>query len=192
VQENSERFVLPSREEKDPHETPTHDATAGLLFLILTAWIAWTGAAAPQGPAAPLLGLSVENGRLIKDGRPYRGVGGNYFDLFLRVLRHPDDSSTLEGLRRLSEGGIPFVRFCGGGYSPEEWKVYIEQKDEYFRRFDRVVDAAERAKVGLIPSLFWTLAPARMLGETRDQWGKPAQQDAGFHAAIHHRRCRPL
>jgi len=43
-------------------------------------------------------GLSVRKGQLVLAGRPYRGVGANYFDLFLRILHEPTNSTSLRGL----------------------------------------------------------------------------------------------
>ena len=100
-------------------------------------------------------GLYVKNGVVMREGKPYRGIGANYFSLLSRVLKNPDDDSSLKNLAALGNAGIPFVRFMGGDFWPIEMKLYQEDKDEYFRRFDKVVRAAEKANVGLIPSLFW-------------------------------------
>lgn len=131
--------------------------------------ICWLGFGDCSGAGA-LPGLSVKDGVYVKDGKAYRGVGCNYFDLFLRVLNNPTNTTSLQGLEKLSAAGIPFVRFAGP-FSEKEWKIYVEQKDEYFKRMDLVVHAAEKAKIGLIPSMFWTLNLPRVVGETRDQWG---------------------
>lgn len=117
-------------------------------------------------------GLAVKDGRLFRDGQPYRGIGCNYFDLFTRVLSNPTNTTSLKGLEQLSKAGIPFVRFSGP-FSPADWRLYRDNKDEYFRRFDLVVRSAEKYGIGLIPSLFWTLALCETVGETRDQWGNP-------------------
>ncbi|MEI8044680.1 MAG: cellulase family glycosylhydrolase [Verrucomicrobiota bacterium] len=137
-----------------------------LLLVLLTAG----GFAVEGGAASP--GLTVQDGRLMKDGQPFRGVGANYYDLFLRVLRDRADESTLRGLARLSRAGIPFVRFAGP-FSAREWNQFFEHQEEYFLRMDRVVRAAEKENVGLIPSMFWTLNLCETVGETRDQWGAP-------------------
>ena len=117
-------------------------------------------------------GLTVRDGRFYRNGQPYRGIGANYCDLFLRVLSNPGDTSSLVGLERLAKADIPFVRFSGP-YTASEWRLYRDNKYEYFRRFDLVVRTAEKNGIGLIPSLFWTLALCEMVGETRDQWGIP-------------------
>lgn len=116
--------------------------------------------------------MTVKEGVLVKDGQPYRGVGANYFDLFRRVMNNPTNTTSLVGLERLAKAGIPFVRFAGP-YSGNEWTLYLENKKEYFRRFDLVVHTAEKAGIGLIPSLFWTLTLCEKVDEPRDQWGNP-------------------
>jgi len=125
-----------------------------------------------QAHAAGQNGLTIKDGRFYKQGQPYRGIGANYFDLFLRVLNNPADTSSLTGLVRLAHAEIPFVRFSGP-YSASEWRIYRDNKNEYFRRFDRVVRTAEQNGIGLIPSLFWTLALCEVADEPRDQWGNP-------------------
>lgn len=123
--------------------------------------------------AGPPLGLWQTNGVLFKETQPYRGVGANYFDLLVRVLHDPTNRTSLEGLGRLGRAGIPFVRFAVA-YDNADWKIYRDQREEFFRRFDAVVQAAERAKVGLIPSFFWSFwSFPDLVGEPRDQWGNP-------------------
>lgn len=106
-------------------------------------------------------------------GKPYRGVGANYFDLFLRIRKNPDDDSSLKGLKDLSEAGIPFIRFNAAAYSAQEWTRYLEDKDAHFQQMDRVVRTAEEAGIGLIPSCFWTPYLAHAAGERKQAWGDP-------------------
>jgi len=150
-----------------------------LAAVLAAAWVC-AGCAAPSPPAGPAVvpatgpagpGLSTRDGRLYRNGRPYRGVGANYYDLFQRILRNPKDDSTLRGLEALGAAGIPFVRFNAGGFQARDWKLYLEDKAEFFRRMDLVVRTAERCNVGLIPSMFWTFVLPDLVGEHRDQWG---------------------
>ena len=76
------------------------------LALLLT-----SKAIAEDRPVEPP-GLSVREGQLVLAGRPYRGVGANYFDLFLRILHEPTNSTSLRGLEELCRAGSPFVRFA--------------------------------------------------------------------------------
>lgn len=123
---------------------------------------------------SPRHGLYVESGALMKDGKPYHGIGVNYFDLFSRTLAKPDDSSSLTNLAVLARANIPFVRFMCGGYWPSEQRAYFTNRDAWFAQLDRVVRCAETNHIGLIPSLFWFFATAPDLaGEHIDQLGNP-------------------
>lgn len=144
-------------------------------IFVLAALLGMSG----KAPAAP--GLTAHGATLLKDGRPVRAIGANYFDLFGRVLKNPEDHTSLDGLERLARAGIPFVRFRACGFWPVEWDLYLKDKPEYFARMDRVVRAAERDGIGLIPSLFWTLATVPdVVGEPLDQLGNPQSKTAAF------------
>ena len=134
-------------------------------------------ATAESGPAEPP-GLSIRNGQLVLAGHPYRGVGANYFDLFLRILHEPTNSTSLRGLEQLCESGIPFVRFATA-FNERDYKIYLKDREAYFQQLDRVVKTAELCKVGLIPSLFWKFDLPDVVGEHRDQWGNPDSKTIG-------------
>ncbi len=144
-------------------------------------WMGLTLAAAaaePNSPSqaaavGPWPGLWQSNGVVFKGSAPYRGVGANYFDVFIRVLHEPANRTSLDGLERLGRAGIPFVRFAVA-YDNADWKVFFERREEFLRRMDTVVHAAERANVGLIPSFFWSfMSFPDLANEPRDQWGNP-------------------
>lgn len=118
-------------------------------------------------------GLSQRDGVVFKDSQPYRGVGANYFDLFVRLLGSPTNTTSLAGLKQLGQEGIPFVRFAVG-YNDRDWKIFFTDREKFFRAFDQVVQTAEREHVGLIPSFFWSFMMfPDLAGEPRDQWGNP-------------------
>jgi hypothetical protein len=119
--------------------------------------------------------LTVRHGEFYREGHPYRGVGANYFDLFLRILADPTNTTSLKGVEQLSHAGIPFVRFATM-YSAGDMRFFYDQRQEYFRRLDLVVQVAERYDLGLIPSLNWTLDVSEVAKEPRDQWGNPQSQ----------------
>ena len=126
-------------------------------------------------------GLTVQDGTLVRHGRPYRGVGANCFSLFYHRLKDPSDDFWRYGLRQLSEAGIPFVRFACCGFWPLEWEMYREDRDNYFALLDEVVQAAEDYNVGLIPSLFWHVATVPdIVGEHMDQLGNPDSDSLDF------------
>lgn len=120
-------------------------------------------------------GLQARDGVLLKEGRPYRGMGVNYFSAFHRTLLDPSNKSYRAGFRTLRHDyGIPFIRFAACGYWPNEWRLYFEDRPRYFQLLDAVVEEAERNNLGLIPSLFWH-APTipDLVGEHMDSWGNP-------------------
>jgi len=135
---------------------------------------------APAGAAGP--GLSVRaDGALIRAGKPYRGIGVNYFDAFSRTLKDPNDTSYDRGFRALAKRGIPFARFMCCGFWPAENRLYLNRREAYFRRLDRVVASAEFHGIGLIPSLFWHRSTVPdLVYEPCDQWGNPKSKTHEF------------
>ncbi len=146
-------------------------------FLILLAAACLGAAADDEAPR----GLCVRDGVLLWAGRPYRGVGANYFSLFARLLRNPADTSSLTNLAALAHARIPFVRFMCGGFWPVEQQLYLTNRAAFFQRLDRVVRCAETNGVGLIPSLFWNVATVPdLVGEHLDAYGDPHSQTIAF------------
>jgi len=138
-----------------------------MKFLLLFLWTVAGVAAAP-------LGLTVQDGVLTKDGCPWRGIGVNYFDCFLRTLKDSDDTSYENGFRILAEHRIPFARFCATGFWPKDMALYQTNRTEYFRRLDGVVRSAQEHGIGLVPSLFWHFACVPdLVAEPVGQWGNP-------------------
>jgi hypothetical protein len=148
-----------------------------LALLGFHASVAWGEDGARKSPP----GLYCHDGLLMKDGKPYRGIGANDFALFSRILANPRDTAPLDNLKALKRAGVPWVRFMGCGFWPVDQKLYRADKAAYFRRFDQVVRAAEECGIGLIPSLFWNFATvADVAGEPMDQFGNPRSQTTAF------------
>lgn len=111
---------------------------------------------------------------VLKDGKPFRARGVNYFSCFLRTLSDGSNTSYDEGFRVLAENHIPFARFCATGFWPKDMELYQTDREEYFRRFDGVVQSAEKWGIGLVPSLFWHVSCVPdLVGEPLDQWANP-------------------
>jgi hypothetical protein len=128
------------------------------------------------------LGLSVDShGVLIRHGVPYRGIGVNYYDAFLRTLRNSGDHSYEAGFAALGENGIPFARIAASGYNPDDLSLYFSDKEAYLRQLDGVVQSAKQSHVGLIASLFWNIeAVSKAVGEPRSSWGDPSSATRRF------------
>ena len=135
-------------------------------------------AAAASG--APPLTLD-KDGQVLRDGKPYHGIGINYFSAFSRTLANPKDTSYREGFDELAKRGIPFVRFMACAFWPSDWKLYQKDKEAYFKQLDGVVKAAEEKGIGLIPSLFWYMACfPDLVDESGNQWGNPESKTIAF------------
>jgi hypothetical protein len=153
----------------------------GVALLVMTTYgsaaVAQTETAKPTQPSVTV----GEGGVLLKDGMPYRGIGVNYFDAFSRTLENPGDTSYRKGFEELAKRGIPFVRFMACGFWPADWKPYFSGKEDYFKRMDGVVRAAEEYGVGLIPSLCWHYPTIPdLVGESCNQWGNPDSKTIAF------------
>lgn len=148
-----------------------------MLFAVLTAGVSCCRAA-PR----PAAGLTVSvQGIVLRDGNPYRGIGVNYFDAFYRTLKNRKDTSYDAGFQTLEKAGIPFCRLIGGGYWPQDQKLYRENPHEFFRRFDAVVRSAKRHHIGLIPSLFFNEpAVPDLVGEPLSAWADPKSKTQSY------------
>lgn len=146
----------------------------GLSLLTATASVAADASGQPKG-------LYVRGGTLMREGKPYFGIGANYDTLFGRILRDKDNKSSLGNLGLLAAKGIPFVRFRACGFWPQACQLYLNDREEYFRRMDLVVRSAEQHHIGLIPSLFWRLATfAELAGDPRSRLGDPKSKVSEF------------
>jgi hypothetical protein len=85
-----------------------------------------------------------------------RAYGVNYFDAFQRYLRNVDDRSFTTGFAYLQTHKIPVARVMFAGFNPVDWSLYFTNKPEFYRRMDDFVEQAERHRVGLIFSMFWS------------------------------------
>lgn len=146
-------------------------------------WLSLLALPLIAAPGAAFDGLTAgPGGTLLRHGQPYRAFGVNYYSGLNRaLLAGPEDTSYEAGLAVLADHQIPFARCSATPYWPNEWQLYQRDPDEYFRRFDRFVAAAERHHVGLILSLFWHQATVSDLcGEPRGAWGDPASLTTAF------------
>jgi hypothetical protein len=120
------------------------------------------------------------DGVLLKDGKPYRAIGANIFDAFVRLWEHGDvtyerDFATLEA------EGIPFARISATYYEPDAMMQYIQHRDDYLAKLDGVVAAAEKHHVGLIMDLFFnSSAVPDVVHEPRSAWGDPDSKTIAF------------
>ncbi len=124
---------------------------------------------------------TIEATNFVKDCKPYRAIGVNYFDAFSRVLKNPQDKSYIQGFEKLSKAGIPFVRMMAGGFWPKDWELYLKNKKSYFLLLDQVVKTAEKYNIGIIMSLFWNVSTIPdIVGEPVSAWGNNYSKTIDF------------
>jgi hypothetical protein len=154
--------------------------TARLLLAFLLSQAIAGLPVSSQAASSP--GLSVaRDGTLLRNGVPYRGVGVNYTDAFLRPLRDPGDESYRDDFRKLAANHIPFARITACGFSANDYQLYLQDKENYFKLLDGVVHAAEESNVGLIADLFWkSYVVPDLVGEPRGRWGNAQSKTRQF------------
>jgi hypothetical protein len=132
--------------------------------------------------AAATPGLTVRDGELLRDGRPYRAMGVNYHNCFSKLLSNKENRDYEEGFRILrGDYKIPYIRFMAGPFDHRGWALYDQHPQDYFQRLDLVVREAERQGLGLIPSLFWLVtAVPDYVGEPLSALGDAQSRSRAF------------
>ena len=121
------------------------------------------------------------DGVLLKDGKPYRGIGMNIADAYHRLWMHPGDFSYDRDFATLEVEGIPFARIPATAFAPSDVRNYVINKDDYLMKLDGVVKSAEKHHVGLIMDLFWwDAAVPDIVHEPRSAWGDPKSRTIAF------------
>lgn len=125
----------------------------------------------------PHPGLTVEQGRLMRAGKPYVGMGINYFRLY-DLARDEPEGAWRANLKRLRAKGIPFLRFRVNGFWPKEWE---KDPEAVGRVLGRIAKAAEEADMGLIPCLLWNwYLPGDLNGESINRIADGQSRSAAF------------
>ncbi|MBQ3860665.1 MAG: cellulase family glycosylhydrolase [Clostridia bacterium] len=129
------------------------------------------------------IGLHVgEEGVITLAGKPFSGFGVNYFGAFAHYwYGEYDDQPFVEAFRKLKEYGVDFIRMPFGGYWTDYYEAFSRDPDGVLSYLDRVVEAAEQARIGIIASLFWhDTALPQYLGEHRSAMGDPESGTVGY------------
>ncbi len=100
--------------------------------------------------------LTVKDGKVYKDGKEYRAFGMNVSFLSDEILRlGPKATDAFAIIEHLGKKKIPFIRTWFGYMTT--WKPYFNDEEKYWQHLDLLVDACEKANVGLVVSLFWKM-----------------------------------
>ena len=148
------------------------------LFCLFFAF-SMTGLFGLQG-AVPL-GLSLKNGVIMHEGKPIYTAGVNYIDAFTRTLQSSEDRSYEGGFEDLRSNEIRLARVALIPWWPYEFKLYFEDKAEFYRRLDAFVQSAEKNKIGLIFSFYFkSSAVPDMMQEPQNAYGDPKSRTIDF------------
>jgi len=141
---------------------------------LLTAILATAAACATELTVSP-------DGVLLKEGKPYRGIGVNVADAYHRLWLHPGDYSYDRDFATLEAEGIPFARIPATAFSATDVRNYLINRADYLQKLDGVVRSAERHHIGLIMDLFWwDAAVPDIVHEPRSAWGDPNSRTIAF------------
>lgn len=158
------------------HQARRRVAHTGLSVLLIAAFVFLFSNVA----RADMLTVSTE-GVLLKDGEPYRAIGANLSDAFLRHWEHPGDLTYDRDFATLEAEGIPFARVFATYFEPDAMMEYVNHREDYLAKLDGVVASAEKHHVGLIMSLFWwDAAVPDLVHEPRSAWGDPDSKTIAF------------
>ncbi|GJI95596.1 hypothetical protein RugamoR57_23140 [Duganella caerulea] len=126
--------------------------------------------------------LSVSNGKFMKDGKPFYGVGVNYFDGFYRYSVFNNSSALTTGLATLKQYQVPFIRVPAIVFWPTDiQKSYVAKHQEFLTRLDAFMDAAKAQNIGVVLDVFfnWTAFPD-LKGEHLPAIGDSSSQARAF------------
>jgi autotransporter-associated beta strand protein len=96
------------------------------------------------------------SGVVLKDGKPYRSIGGNVpFDTY-ELFEH-NNTAYLQTFADMKASGMDFVRLTALGWGSSEKLVtlYFTDKAAYFQKMDQIVDAAAQNGVGISFGITW-------------------------------------
>lgn len=147
---------------------------ASLVVLLVAsgAALAPTPALAQGGPSR----LQRAGTQLVKDGQPFRAVGGNKWDLAYQFTfggaepRPLSSDLAAKDLLDAGDRGIAFLRFSLLGFVKDDLEAYERDPAAFKRRLQALCDAARAAHVALVPSLAWR--PAIFSDETGEGVGR--------------------
>ena len=113
-------------------------------------------------------GLYVENGVVLLAGRPFYGIGTNYYDAAFRHVTAPMDGDIEPGIANVASYEYPYIRARFSSWGGEGMYFFWEDRKTFFAGMDRMVALCEEYQIGIIASLVWTPLPYMTEGQT---WG---------------------
>ena len=128
----------------------------------------------PASPTEPVErkpdGLIEVNGKLMKGGKEFYGMGVNYFDMFTGCMGgNWDYSKVMTALENLKAYDCKVIRFSTLPFYARSMGLYFDQEETYWSKLDALVEKCEELEIGLIPSMFWTFAFFDYYGEVYEE-----------------------
>lgn len=122
----------------------------------------------------------MHDGVLLKDGKPFRAMGINVVGIADEILAKGEAAAqTFHAIKYLGAKHVPFIRFWASYF--DNWKPYREDPARYWHNMDLLVNACEKAGVGLVPDLFWNAWTVPFqFGEFRSAWLDDESQTRKF------------
>lgn len=104
------------------------------------------------------LGVYADGVKFKRNGQDYIGYGVNHFSLFLEQFGVITNSNYIADIDAIAANHIPFVRMPVAPFAYGQWKTYYsDNKANYFKQLDKIIDYARVKNVGLVLSLSWGL-----------------------------------
>ncbi|MBQ7525380.1 MAG: cellulase family glycosylhydrolase [Abditibacteriota bacterium] len=107
--------------------------------------------------------LSRKDTELYMNGKPFRCVGVNKWNLFLEYAQLPTEwgetvgnpDHALASIKLASVNGFNVIRFAASGFHPKSMEGW--SKPEYFEKMDEIVKCAKENRVYLVPVISWNI-----------------------------------
>ena len=118
-----------------------------------------TNSTAPTESTKKPDGLTIQNGKLMKGGEEFYGVGVNYFSMFIGIFTDKWDlSAVFQALEELKSYDCKVIRFATLPFYAKDMGFYTEVEETYWAKLDELIKKCEELDIGLIPSMFWTFS----------------------------------
>ena len=130
-------------------------ASMGPAVSSCAALILMLGCAVYADPAASEPGLLTRTGNeLMIDGKPFRAVGVNKFDLLRQFVMGGEEREKAErAIEQIAAAGFRVVRIAGCMFYPKEMNAWAGE--DYWKRIDDMFAALRKAGLKAIPCLVW-------------------------------------
>lgn len=118
-------------------------------------------------------GLYVENGTVVREGKPYYSIGVNFYSFFISYFLEPlTGIGDIDSVFRLmKEHGIEYCRVSLCMYWPIYYKYKNENINDYYMFLDSAIKKAEEYEIGLICSMFFNYSGlSDYLDEPKNAW----------------------